>query len=572
MRTFTRFAIGAGVTSSGDLTLPLPTTDIDSNPITAADLVGKLLISHIASNSNVAVITKPSSVELLKQGDVSSNALFFRKGTGAETSQTYTFGSNTNRHGGYIAVYSSDVGWPSSIVDLLANSDVDSHGSGTAGKQHYLGLTITEEDNMGLQFAARNLNTGNVNPATAVVVTSGWEAGGLAISNATNSGLVMSSQKKTTNPTIAGDISANTENITGNTVDNVSYRNITVTLRGSAAAGLAFDASFREDVPRSAFPLDLFGSWSFDAGDTYDAVAIDPASASYTLHDGGVVDIDDFDGQPEVTIVFNILKAATLVTTDWSVTYPAPETIRDFVTASGTFTFGGTAHPTQRQFRRASGIFTLGGVAFATLEGGRDIPFSGVLNDPYVLPIIFAQLEFDSGVLYLHNDLGTITTLGHNWLGVGSFGSIDAIEERDDGSPTGTVLRLSGIDPTLLENALTERYQGKPVIIYLGMRDVTTGALVSDPMQLFAGQMDQMAVVSGNQTAAIEMRVESEMIDFERSLMRFFSDAELQRRYPGDLAFQYLAKMVNHQVTIGNKTLHTFGQPAPNNTSAPTKR
>lgn len=567
--TFTVFAIGTGSQSTGDVDVYLPTVDVNANAITAADLVGKLMVVHISCNSTLASITKPSTVELLLQGYGSNDALFFRKCTGTETTQTFSFGSNVNRHGGYMTIYDCGPGyqWSNSIVDLLADNDVDGHSAGTAGKQHYLGLTITEEDNMGLQYASRNVNTGNVNPATTVVVTSGWTAAGIAISNATNSGIVMSAQMKNSSPTIAGDISANTENITGNSVDNLSYRNITLTLRAQVATGLAFDASFREEVPRTAFPLDLFSGWSFEAGDTFDAISIDPATATYTLHDGGVVDIDDFDGYPQVSILFNLLKSSSGTTYDWSVVYPAPEAVRTFVSASGTLLFTGSAAASTKQFRTASGTIQFSGQAFATLEGGRDIPFSSVLNDAYVLPVVFAALEYDSGTLYLHNDLGTITTLGHDWSGVGSFGSIDAMEEREDGSPTGTILRLSGIDPTLLENALTETYQGRPVTIYLGMRDIVDGDLVSDPMELFAGQMDQMSVTYGLASAMIEMRVESEMYDFSRALLRYFSDAELQKAYPGDLAFQYMAKMVNNRVTIGNKTLHTFGTFSGNTTS-----
>jgi len=191
-----------------------------------------------------------------------------------------------------------------------------------------------------------------------------------------------------------------------------------------------------------------------------------------------------------------------------------------------------------------------------------DPSVTAVLANSFVMPVIFVSLTFDDGTLYLHTDVGNIATGGTTYIGAGGIGSIEGIEEREDGSPTGVMMRLSGIDATLLNEALRQHYFDRPVTVSLGMRDLVTGALVAEPFELFVGKMDQMRVVTGGPVSIIEVSVESEMIDFDRSLKRYFSDTELQRVYSGDLGFKYLADMVNARVTVGSKQLFSFASGA----------
>lgn len=198
-----------------------------------------------------------------------------------------------------------------------------------------------------------------------------------------------------------------------------------------------------------------------------------------------------------------------------------------------------------------------------------DSAIAAQLDEPWLNPVFFVELVFDDGTLHLHNSLGDIAWGDYTWTGTGDFSAIDMIEERADGSPAGTVLRLSGVDATLLTEAFAEDYMGRPVTIYFSVKDATTGALVATPFELFSGQMDQMRVITG-ETSVIELVVESELILFDSSPLRWFSDSQLQVDYAGDLGFQYLAAMANHKVTIGSQQTILIGsQPAPINPGIP---
>jgi hypothetical protein len=185
-----------------------------------------------------------------------------------------------------------------------------------------------------------------------------------------------------------------------------------------------------------------------------------------------------------------------------------------------------------------------------------DAALLATLDDAWLNPVLFVKMEFDDGTLYLHNDLGDIIWGGFTWLGTGDLGQVGEIEERDDRSPTGVVLRLSGIDTTLLNELANEDHFDRPVTIYLGVRDASSGALVSTPFEIFAGTIDHMTGASGTPTSMIEEQVESELMEFDNTPAIFFSDAQQQKNYPGDLGLKFLEAMANLKLKVGsNQTI-----------------
>lgn len=183
-----------------------------------------------------------------------------------------------------------------------------------------------------------------------------------------------------------------------------------------------------------------------------------------------------------------------------------------------------------------------------------DSAIVAVLDDELLRPVHFASIVFDDGTVYLHDDLGTITFGGHSYLGVGDFGSVTGMEEREDGSPAGVVLHLSAIDTGLLNEVLTENFFRRAVTVYIGFRNLTTGLMVADPAEMFHGYIDDMSVNAGK-LSSIEVAVETELQAWDRPLNRYFSDSENQRVYPGKLGAKYMAAMATHKVTLGNKTV-----------------
>tara|TARA_X000001382_G_scaffold21291_2_gene12919 strand:+ start:6977 stop:7618 length:642 start_codon:yes stop_codon:yes gene_type:complete len=176
------------------------------------------------------------------------------------------------------------------------------------------------------------------------------------------------------------------------------------------------------------------------------------------------------------------------------------------------------------------------------------------LASQHVALVTFAELQFPSGTVYLHNSIGTYTWGGHDWLGVGDLGEISQIEEGADVSPYKITLSLSGLDATISGAALTEDYYMHPVKVYLGVLDADD-VLLADPTIVFEGAMDQMNVsVGASGGDVISLTAESELARFDRASNLKYTDTQLQSDFSGDVAFEFMADIEGAKIRWGDAT------------------
>jgi len=172
--------------------------------------------------------------------------------------------------------------------------------------------------------------------------------------------------------------------------------------------------------------------------------------------------------------------------------------------------------------------------------------------------VMFAELDFPSGTVYVHNGLGTYTWGGNDWLGVGSLGEISNLEEGQQVSPYSITLTLSGLDADMVSAALDEDYFMKDVTIYLGVLD-STDSLVATPEPIWTGFMDNMKMsVGASDGDAIQLTAESELSRFDKSKNYLFTNAQQQKQSPGtsndpDLFLNHLHKIDGAKINWGGK-------------------
>lgn len=196
----------------------------------------------------------------------------------------------------------------------------------------------------------------------------------------------------------------------------------------------------------------------------------------------------------------------------------------------------------------------------------RDIPSNvdSALDDDFVIPIFFVELDFDTDPVYVHTDLGNITVLGHTWSGAGGLGEISPIEETEEVKAPGLKLRLAITDESagsIFQELTQQDFYQREVIIYFSTRNISTGALLDDPFELFRGKADVPEIVHGERDSFAELLVESEWADGERSNGERYSDAQLQSEFSGDLGFAFLADLVNRKVVWGSDRTVSMGAP-----------
>ena len=162
--------------------------------------------------------------------------------------------------------------------------------------------------------------------------------------------------------------------------------------------------------------------------------------------------------------------------------------------------------------------------------------------EPNVSILTFVMLDFSSGIVRVHNGLGTYTWGGNDWIGVGSLGAVSQLEEGADVSPYGITLTLSALDAVVSGAALNEDYFMRPVAIYIGALSAED-VLLNDPLQMWGGHMDVMSVTAGAENDQVTINCESELAAFDRSSNLKYTTQSQQQFYPGDVFFNFLPKI-----------------------------
>lgn len=173
--------------------------------------------------------------------------------------------------------------------------------------------------------------------------------------------------------------------------------------------------------------------------------------------------------------------------------------------------------------------------------------FIAAVESGIVRPAIFVEVHFISGPVYVWTGAGSISWGGKTWAGVGQFGSISTIEEGATVNARGITLALSGVDPTLLSDVLTDYRQGLPAIIYFGVRE-EDGTLIPNPITSWAGRTDQPTITVDGDSATISITCENRLVVMNNSVERRYTDADQKRDYPDDRGFEFVNAIQN--VTI----------------------
>lgn len=195
------------------------------------------------------------------------------------------------------------------------------------------------------------------------------------------------------------------------------------------------------------------------------------------------------------------------------------------------------------------------------MSRGLSVAVVNALEAEVVRPVTFAELDFASGIIRVHDSIGTYSVGGNAYLGVGDLGSVSQIEEGTDIAPYKVTLRLSGLDPTIsnIATAGTEDYYLRPVNIYLGLLDEDED-LITDPSLIWSGFMDVMTLSSGGvQGDEIQLNCESELAKVQRSANLKYTHVQQQRVNSNDLFFEYLQEIENAKILWKDRNSGNLG-------------
>jgi len=162
-------------------------------------------------------------------------------------------------------------------------------------------------------------------------------------------------------------------------------------------------------------------------------------------------------------------------------------------------------------------------------------------------PFFLVEMYFTSGYVRVWSGLGQLTWNSVTWEGVGNLGTFEPLAETQDFVANGANLRLSGIPSDMIAIALGQHYQGRPASIYFGAMD-SAGAVIVDPVKIYAANMDTMEIDEQGETCSIIIRIESEAVSLKRAREWRYTHEDQQIDYPGDLGFEYVASLQDKDI------------------------
>lgn len=160
--------------------------------------------------------------------------------------------------------------------------------------------------------------------------------------------------------------------------------------------------------------------------------------------------------------------------------------------------------------------------------------------------------DFDVAPLRLWTGIGnrTIEVQGSNqvFVGTGALLSIGGLSEVNDLSAKSLSITLTGLNSDILSIALQEPYQRREFRLYFGEKNS------SDVIQIFSGKMDKMTISDDENASTIQMQVESNLVELERSSGWRYTQENHKSRYEGDSFFSFVQTIQDQQVAWGRSS------------------
>lgn len=205
-----------------------------------------------------------------------------------------------------------------------------------------------------------------------------------------------------------------------------------------------------------------------------------------------------------------------------------------------------------------------------------DANITSAISSGNIEPFFAFQLAFDTTTLFLYTGVGSITIGGNTYQGVGSLLNFSNVEESADIGAKSVSITLSGIPSTNLSLALSEPYQGREVTILFGIRnanslflanesgdliltesggiiDVTEGTDSDATSTLFVGYIDQMNINEGPQTSSITVKLESKLLELERTRVLRYTSPIQKSLFTGDKGFDFVDQLQGQKFNWGRQ-------------------
>lgn len=177
------------------------------------------------------------------------------------------------------------------------------------------------------------------------------------------------------------------------------------------------------------------------------------------------------------------------------------------------------------------------------MTGLRDLPpaLAAEIAAPELRPFLGLHIDLPDPVRAVTGN-ATIRYASEEWTAIGGIGSIDTIGEGTDGSATGVKATLYQVPSEFRDDVADQAVRGCLYELYVGALAPDYQDVVGFKL-IWKGRLDSYDITDAGDTLSVSAGGESRMRDQRRPAIKRFTDWWQQRRYPGDRAFEYVARM-----------------------------
>ena len=177
--------------------------------------------------------------------------------------------------------------------------------------------------------------------------------------------------------------------------------------------------------------------------------------------------------------------------------------------------------------------------------------FSTAVQLDEIHPIMLFKVNTSGGDVRVWSGIGDLTYDSETYIGTGTFGGVSATNERTDLTASGVTLSLSGIPSSLVSTALGQVQQGRLCQVWMALLNTSTGTLVNNPYELFAGFSDVTVLTEQGETSTISIQAENRLVDLERARIRRYTDEDQKSEHSGDTGFEFVPSLQDKVILFG---------------------
>lgn len=185
-------------------------------------------------------------------------------------------------------------------------------------------------------------------------------------------------------------------------------------------------------------------------------------------------------------------------------------------------------------------------------RSGIDAAINSRLDDDHQYLAAAVKAEFNTADILLWSGIDDISIDSETYTGAGTLLNISDTEDTSELKSTNVVVSLSGMDTTVMNYALADNYQNRPLTIYMIFVYAATNEVVGK-LTLFKGRMTSIQIQDDPTGSVIGVNAENRLVDLDRPSNLRYTNESQEFVLSGDTAFRYVQQVQDMEVVWGQQ-------------------